>query len=153
MEMKVARRIGGGISVQTLLYIVAFLEVFGLIEETRGDFANGILFFLYEQLNPFKLGVLAIIFTLTYFLGRNAGKEILIHGRNLVRVGMKYSFLMIGILAGGLFAIYAANHAPQSAWKSLPSVLLSIAISMLVAWMWAVWRIKRKCDGGGPAAY
>jgi len=55
MEMKAARRLGGGISVQTLLYVIAFLEVFGLIEETRGDFANGILFFLYEQLNPFEL--------------------------------------------------------------------------------------------------
>jgi hypothetical protein len=95
---------------------------------------------------------LAIIFTLTYFWGRNAGKEILTPGRNFVRVGMKYSFLMIGILAGCLFGIYAANHAPQSAWRSLPSVLLRITISMSVAWMRAVWRIKRKCDGSGPAA-
>jgi hypothetical protein len=113
------------------------------VEETRGDFANGILFFLQEQLSPFEIGGFAILFTATYFFGRNAGKEILMLGKSFAWVGLTYSFLTLGILSGYLLSIYAANNAPQSACKSLPSVLIRITVLLVASGMWSGWRIKR----------
>jgi hypothetical protein len=143
MEMKAAKRIGGGIAIQTLLIGVVLFEIFGLIVETRGDFANGILFFLYEQLNPFEIGGFAILFTITYFLGRNAGKEILIDRRSVVRIALKYAVLMIGLFAGCLVSIDAAMNAPKSVWELLTAVLLRFTLLMVVVWIGSVWRIKR----------
>src|ERR1700678_2480862 len=100
MELKTARHIGGGIAIQTHLLVFATLELFELIKETRGDFANGILFFIFGQLNPFEIGGLAILFTSTYFLGRIAGKEILVDGRNSKWVGVKYALFAIAVFAG-----------------------------------------------------
>ena len=143
MEIIAARRTGGGISVQTLLFVVALLELFWLVEETRGDFANGILFFLQEQLNPFCIGGFTILFTATYFLGRNVGKEILISGKSFVWVELKYSFLTLGILSAYLVGIYSAINAPQSAWKSLPTVLIRLIVLLVASGIWSGWRIKR----------
>jgi hypothetical protein len=112
MEIKAARRIGGGISIQTLLFVVGLLELFWLVEETRGDFANGILFFLQEK--------------------------------SFVWVGLKYSFLTLGIFSGYLLSIYAANNAPQNAWKSLPSVLIRFTVLLVASGIWSGWRIKRR---------
>jgi uncharacterized membrane protein len=143
MEIKTATRTGGGITIQTLLFVFAILELFELVKETRGDFANGILFFLSGQLNPFEIIGLALLFTITYFLGRNAGKEILLDGRNSKWVGVKYALLTIAVFTGILLCIYAANDAPQSAWKALTFVVITFSISILITWLWAVWRIKQ----------
>jgi hypothetical protein len=75
MEIKTAKRIGGGVAIQTLLFVLIMLELFGLWRVTRGDFANGILFFLAEQLNPFELCGLAFLFTLTYFWAETRARK------------------------------------------------------------------------------
>ncbi len=143
MEIKTAKRIGGGITIQTLLLVFAALELFELIKETRGDFANGIVFFIFGQLNPFAIGGLAILFTFTYFLGITAGKEILTDGKNSKWVGVKYALLTIAVFAVIVAAIYAANNAPKNAWNALTFVVLTFSISILLAWLWAAWQIKQ----------
>jgi hypothetical protein len=80
METKTAQQIGGRQTVRTLLFVVLIVELFLLIMETRGDFANGILFYISGQLNIFVLGLFLLLFDTTYFWGRSAGKEILIDG-------------------------------------------------------------------------
>jgi hypothetical protein len=54
---------------------------------------------------------------------------------------VKYA-LLIGLFTGIVLAIYAANNAPQSAWNSLTFVVLAFSTSILLTWLWAVWRIK-----------
>jgi len=144
MEMKEARRIGGGIAVQTLLFTVLVLELWHVLQETRGDFANGILFYLSEVLNPPELLGYAILFGGTYFLGRKAGKEILILGRGFIGVGLKYLFLTLGLSSVVLAGIIAASYAPDDAWQLLVFEIVKLAVLLIVTWMWAGWRIKRK---------
>jgi hypothetical protein len=144
MEMKSARRIGGGIAVQTLLFGVVLFEVYQLVTETRGDFANGLLFFLAGQLNPFVLGAFAILFTTTYFCGRGAGMEILIELRHFVWVGLKYALLVMVVMSGSWVGVYVGMHAPREVWRILPVELVVMSIALGATWLWAGWRIRRK---------
>jgi hypothetical protein len=148
IEKKDAERIGGGITIQSLLLVFTMVELFFLVKATRSDFANGILFFIFGQLNPFEIVGVAVLFSLTYFLGRNAGKEILLNGGDWKRVGVKHALLTIGLFAGIVLAICAAHNGLQSAWDSIIFLILVFSISILLAWLWAVWRIKQVQKNG-----
>jgi len=146
MEMKAAQQIGGRQAVRTLFFVILIVELFLLIRETRGDFANGILFYIAEQLNVFVLGLFLILFSTTYYWGRSAGKEIIIDGRNYLWIGIKYSLLELVIVLGYLIIIYAVNHASRRIWQSLLPVIIRITISIIGIWLWSVWRIKLKAS-------
>ena len=140
--LKTARRIGGGKTVQTLLFTVAAVELWHLRQETRGDFANGILFYLAGELNPVVILGYAILFSGIYFLGRMAGKEILILRKNFVWVGLKYFLFSLGIFSVFLIAVLAPNQTPDDAWQLFAYGVSRLAILLLVTWIWSSWRIK-----------
>jgi hypothetical protein len=50
-----------------------------MLMETRGDFANGILFVSQEISNIHFIVILIILYGLTYVLGGKAGKEIILY--------------------------------------------------------------------------
>ena len=87
MKQATAKRIGGKQTCIIALFAVVILEIIWLVLECRGDFANGILFFLQAQSNPSVLGFFALLFIATYFLGRYAGRDIIIRGQNYMWEG------------------------------------------------------------------
>jgi len=128
--------------VRTLLFVVLIVELFLLIMETRGDFANGILFYISGQLNIFVLGLFLLLFSTTYFWGRSAGKEILIDGRNYLVIGIKYSLLETAVVLGYILILYMVSNTNRSIWQALLQVIARISIPLMGIWLWSVWRIK-----------
>ena len=127
---------------RTLLFVVLIVELFLLIMETRGDFANGILFYISGQLNIFVLGLFLLLFSTTYFWGRSAGKEILIDGRNYLVIGIKYSLLETAVVLGYILILYMVSNTNRSIWQALLQVIARISIPLMGIWLWSVWRIK-----------
>jgi hypothetical protein len=144
MELNVAQQIGGRQTVRILFAAVLVVEFYLLIAETRGDFANGILFYLAEQLNVFVLCLFLLLFITTYFWGRSAGKAIIIEGRNYLLIGLKYSFLQFAIVLSYFIIVYTVNNATQPMWRSLLSVIARMTTVMICIWLFSAWRINIK---------
>ena len=144
MELKAAQNIGIRQTLRTLLFVVSIVESVLLIQETHGDFANGILFYFAEQLNALVLALFSIIFTATFFLGRSAGKAIIVAGKNYLWIGIKYSLLELILVLGYFILVYKANHATPEIWRSLVPAMIKIAIAITGIWLWSTWRIKLK---------
>ena len=70
--------------------LLTILILLFLLEETRGDFANGILFFMDAIVNIHTLILLTIFFGLTYFLAGKAGEEVIIKRQNILLVTLRY---------------------------------------------------------------
>jgi hypothetical protein len=99
LDQKSAQRIGGisGIKAAALGLFSAYLIMFLLI---CGDGIIKALLWVFHVDNGISL-LLAIIFCFIcgYFCGKVAGVEILIGHKDYVRIGIKYSFLTLFIVA------------------------------------------------------
>jgi hypothetical protein len=144
MDIKDAQLTGSKQVVKTTLFVLLIAELIMLFTETRGDFANGILFFLEEQLDIGFIGLVAILFIASYLLGKSAGKEIIINGRNHRKTGITYALLEILIILVYVIAAYAVRGNIQVFWQFIPSLILELIIFFTIIWLWSVWRIKSK---------
>ena len=79
-----ARKIGAYKALKYTLIVFLAFEAWMLYLETRGDFANGILFFMQEQMNSLILSVVFLLFLCAFVLGRWAGIKILMEGKSHV---------------------------------------------------------------------
>ena len=98
MNNEQAKNTGQKETFRWTLYTFLAAEFIFMIQETRGDFANGILFFIQAHKNIHYLAMVAILFTMTYFSGQRNGKEILIQGRHFFITPFKYALLTIWII-------------------------------------------------------
>ncbi|MEO6453755.1 MAG: hypothetical protein ABIN97_06790 [Ginsengibacter sp.] len=129
-----------------LLAILIFLLLLG---ETRGDFANGILFFMQAVANIHALIILTILFGLTYFLSGLAGKEVILENQNILLVSVKYAIsislaisiyaILIGFLRERDFTYGGFERVIASYFLGL---FFKTAISLLVVWIWATNKMK-----------
>ena len=142
MEQAAAKRIGGKQACTIALFAVIILEIIWLVHECQGDFANGILFYLQAQSNPFVLGFFVLLFSVTYFLGRYAGRDILIRGQNYMWVGFKYGLMASAILIGYLLIAYAAHSILQQALNAIFQLIAAITAPMLGIWLFSARQIK-----------
>ena len=94
MIKKEAQRLGLKTALKATAVIVIILILLLLFGETRGDFANGILFFLRALLNIHTIAIVTILFRLTYLLGARAGVEIIISKKNFLAVALKYAVII-----------------------------------------------------------
>ena len=78
-----AQSFGRAKTLKATAFIAGIFLVIFMFMETRGDFANGILFFMEAVTNIHFIIILAILFGLTFFFGGKAGKEIIIDKRLL----------------------------------------------------------------------
>lgn len=119
------------------------LELFWLFVETRGDFANGILFYIQAQMNLIVLGFFAVWFLSSYLLGRLMGEKI-IKGRNyLVTAGI------FGLLESVILIAYAVIMLIiQGQWlnmlHAIPELALMIIVPILLLWLIAAGSLKQK---------
>lgn len=128
-----------------LLLLLMFLE-------TRGDFANGILFYMRAITNIHSIAILTILFGLTFLFGGKAGKDIILKNRNFILISILYS-VIIYLSLYLYMAIYGITNRPD--WISdkpmaifkyylLPLALESAKaiIPILAAWLWATYRMR-----------
>lgn len=129
--------------------VLTILVLLLLLGETRGDFANGILFFMNAIVNIHTLILLIILFGLTYFFAGRAGEEIIIEKQNILLVSLKYVILIslaisvyvifIGVLREKDFSLTGVEKMASSYFLAL---FLKTAISLLVVWFWATNKMK-----------
>ena len=108
MTIEQSKTFGRKETIKWTLYTFLIVELIFLLIETRGDFANGIIFFIEGHKHPFYLPMVTILFIVTYFLGPRNGKGILILKKHFFLTPFKYGLLTIWIVLafaclGGLF--------------------------------------------------
>lgn len=126
-------------------YAVAILELIGLFVVAGGDFANGILFYIQAQSNIFVLGFFILLFVLSYFLGKEAGRNIA-KGSPYLKVGTIYGLLEGVILLGYVLMIANAHGQLSKALQSLPQLSLIIILPVLLLWLFAASALKKKTN-------
>jgi len=125
------------------LYAVIILELFWLFVETRGDFANGILFYLQAQMNIIVWGFFAVLFLSSYFLGKMMGEEML-KGRNHLAVASIYGLVESLILVAYAIIIFITQGQLDNMLHTMPELSLMIIIPMMLLWLVAASALKKK---------
>ena len=131
-------------TIKATAILVTILIVLLLFGETRGDFANGILFFMGAIANIHTLIILTILFCLTYFFAGLAGPEIIIKRKNILLTSLKYVILIsltISIYAM-IIAFYRQHDFTNSGFKNAMSLyflplFFKADFSLLLVWLWA----------------
>jgi hypothetical protein len=139
-------------TIKATLVCIAIPLLILLFQETKGDFANGILFYMAYVFTPFSFTILAIILGLTFLFGGKAGKEIIIGKKNFIIISIKY-VLLISIAVYACIIINGKITFPEDRphdtgyflkYFLLPATLTSVKILtiLLVAWLYATFRLK-----------
>jgi hypothetical protein len=152
MTLQEAQSAGRSKTIKATLVCIAIPILILLFQETKGDFANGILFYMAYVFTPFSFTILAIILVLTFLFGGKAGKEIIIGKKNFILTSIKYVLLIyIAIYACIIIngKITLPDDKPHDSgyflkYFLLPATLTSIKIftTLLVAWLYATFRLK-----------
>lgn len=130
-----------------LLFVLLFLI------QTRGDFANGLLFFTNALLNIHILVVLAIVFGLTYLFGGMAGKEIILEKKHFAWTATKFAVLIIlAVLSYAAIVgiVKDGNWSPENFVNLIVKYLLIplsragflSLIPMLIIWLWSTNQMR-----------
>ncbi len=92
MTPTIAKKIGRKQSLLVFGIAILVIEFIHLTIETRADFANGVLFFIQRNLNPFVL-ILIGFFLAFYIVGGGlTAEEILLKSKNYIRVSIRNAF-------------------------------------------------------------
>jgi hypothetical protein len=135
--------------------IVAILIIVFMFMETRGDFANGFLFFIEAISNFHFLAILTILFGLTFFFAGIAGKQIILEKKGIIFISLKYSSLTILtiIIYAAIIGIIKDHTTSSDNFERLLSVYFltplvktgSLAIvPMFAIWLWATNQMRLK---------
>ena len=141
MTDKEAKQTGGMAAIKSLLPVVLIAELYWMIKETKGDFANGILFFISYHTNIFIILFYASLFVSTWLFGQNAGKELIIQKKNKYLIAIKYSVLTTLILFTYAFLTTIITHADINVFF-MPALVVFLLLS--IVWLWTVRRIGIK---------
>ena len=149
MTISEAKKFGRDKTLKATGVILAILILLFLLGETRGDFANGILFFQETILNIHTLIILTILFGLTYFFAGTAGGEVIIEKRNILLTSIKYVIIisvaistytiLIGVFRGTGFSQIGGVKKIAGYFISM---FLRTAFCLLIAWLWATNKMK-----------
>ena len=134
--------------------ILLFLILLLFIAEVKGDFANGILFFMRAVANIYTLVFLIVLYGITYLFAGEAGKEIVFDKKNFVMVTIEYVLVITLILCITIeiLAIVIQKSLPTlPIWDLIKSFLFplfwKIAIFLAIAWFWATNKMKKLQPG------
>ena len=129
-----------------ILYAVPLFIL--MLIETRGDFANGILFFIHGVTNVHVLLITVLLFGLTLLCGKRAGREVIINEKNFTLIAFKYTLAIT--LALVIYIAIAANIKDDNIAahnisalplnnfiQALIKIGLKIFLPLLAIWLWA----------------
>jgi hypothetical protein len=147
-----AQSFGRAKTVKATAFIAGIFLLVFMFMETRGDFANGILFFMEAVTNIHFIIILAILFGLTFFFGGKAGKEIIIDKRHFVVTSIKYVVLIIVaiIIYAGIIGIVKENDSTRNFQELLFMYFLTpliktgrlAIIPLLLIWLWSTNQMR-----------
>jgi hypothetical protein len=151
MTVQQSKSIGGRQLLKAAAILFAIYELSLLYKQTRGDFPNGLLFFISEQANIYFIGFILLYFFTMYLAGRIAGYNVLIKGRKRLQTVLLYSFItaFLTVFLFGLAVSLILRNKPQveQGREIVQLVLVSFIVLfslMFIVWSWAVNKIKRK---------
>ena len=135
--------------------IVAVLLIVFMFMETRGDFANGILFFMEAIGNIHFVAIMIIVFGLTVLFGGKAGKEIILDKKNFILTSLKYSVLIILtiiVYAAAVGIVKDNTTSTDNFVRLLTTYFLTpliktgslTIIPMLAIWLWSTNQMRLK---------
>lgn len=138
----------------TGLAIILFIY---MLFETRGDFANGIIFFLSDLLNLYSIIGLITVFAISGIAAGTAAADLFIKNQNPLMISLKYSAI-ISFLA----AIYTAVTTyiltrGQDNITTITSIITTTLIPNFIktmpffffVWVWAMNKMKSKKEKTG----
>ncbi|SHN40628.1 hypothetical protein [Chitinophaga sp. CF418] len=125
------------------LYAVIVLELFWMFVETRGDFANGILFYLQAQMNIYVWAFFTLLFLSSYLLGKKMGAG-LIKGHNYVKAAIIYGLLESVILVTYVVMMLISQRQWGNMLHTVPELALIIIVPVLLLWLVAASSLKQK---------
>lgn len=142
MTIDTAKQIGGRRALINQVYAIVIWELICLFMATRGDFANGLIFFIDGQMNPALIAFFILLLGATYFLGRRAGKEIFNKPDGYVKPGLKYAALVSIIVLA--YLIIVVSFFFERGPEGTAAVGALLAILWLVGTIVAVWLVATK---------
>ena len=149
MTLAEAKSVGWTSLFKGTLIVLCILFTLLLIGETRGDFANGILFFLAAIVNVNSIIIMILLFGLTYLFSGLAVTEILIKKRNILLVTIKYVTLIsfaICIYASTIAFLRLNDFSSNGMEKILKSFAVGLFFKtgffLCIIWLWSTKKIK-----------
>ena len=154
MTTQESKKFGGQLIMRASFLLFVVIELIYMFNETQGDFANGILFFIDSQLNIYFLLFLLLYFSTLYLFGRKAGHEIIIKKRRYLLVGF-----LFGIISAIVVMIYFSSsvlllnnsidrqfnkeHESQIINSFIRNFLIFL-FAIVSIWLWAANRMDAK---------
>jgi hypothetical protein len=159
MTMKEAEKTGIKKALLSTIFFVAVLFVIVLVQTTKGDFGNGILFFMQYLGNGHLWVMMAILFGLTWLLGGLAGKAIIYKKWNFVLLANGVAvIIMLSIISYiALSGIMNTGNDGQSSrmqltktyfFELLQEAGLPLLGGLVVCWLWATYRMWLIAEAG-----
>jgi hypothetical protein len=167
METAEAKNISGRLILKYLTISLLIGEIVFFFLETRGDLANGILFFLDKQFNAYMLITAALLYGCCYLFSRIAGYSIrvkrknpwltvafyggitfvaVIYVLNTVLFYRKIGSMFADILEGGRTGIRKMDKDVMSFYQiDIPLPILAALFAVLaMAWLALAQKLKNK---------
>ncbi|MEE1946172.1 hypothetical protein VRU48_13700 [Pedobacter sp. KR3-3] len=146
MTLEEAKTFGRNQALIKTAIAVLVMLLFFFYEQTHGDFANGILFFLEAITSVRFIGILIILFGLTFIFGKRAGKAIMLDGKPFVPIAIKYALIIVLFITVPAFVLtimsgLASTDLQEFTLAFLLGTLFWI-LPMLLVWLWATNRMR-----------
>src|ERR1700753_2802748 len=97
-SLREARRIGGRKAFFACLWMLLLFEAMMFFVGSHGDFMHEARNFMLSQEDPVATSAALVVFVAVYLLGRVAGKQILVDGKNHMIVALIYWAITMGIV-------------------------------------------------------
>lgn len=146
MTLEEAKTFGRNQALIKTAIAVLVMLLFFFCQQTAGDFANGAMFFVDAITSARFIGILIILFGLTFILGKRAGKAIIVDGKHFAGIAVKYAFIIVLFITVPAFALtvmsgLAATDLQEFTLAFLLGTLFWL-LPMLLVWLWAANRMR-----------
>lgn len=151
MTTQESKSIGGKQILKAAFLLFVLFELCLLYNQTNGDFANGILFFLSIQTNGLFVMFIISYFACMIFTGRQVGALIFKRNKTSHSVAILSSFITT-FLTIGLFFMFVDSYKQSKNFSNLEIILdllmrfFVLLIPMTIVWLWALSRIKHRMN-------
>ena len=139
-KLREARSIGGRKAFFACLWMLLFFEMLMFFIGSHGDFLHEGRSFMLSQEDPVATSAALLAFVIVYLLGRMAGRQILVDGRNHMIVALIEWAITMGVLIVYVLSFSRIIGIANDDWTTM---FLLQALIMGCVWLLAVRNIKR----------
>lgn len=140
-----AQRLGGRKAALAFLWMFLFFEALMFYFGAHGDFAHEGHSFMLSQEDPLSTSGLVVAFVAVFFLGRVAGRQILVTGRNHMLVALVQWAITMGIVMMYIAVFSWIMKIVIEQWGTMFAIL---ALILGCIWLIAVRSIRRARQRG-----